>query len=207
MEPSTATSEDGDVWISPRPKESHDEDKFAPKPKKIRSSSCKGQTEIPMEDIPKLRTTPLVLTSPRKPFPIPNQNAPPEIYETNTQKEKKKKRKSIFAGKGTTPIKTSTFDYRMSIRSQKRSESQEEDQITDKKPKVGKRGKINSHIGDFLLNTDKEGFLNVKEKNSKRWHRRWVALSETLRCHKDIVVSEEIFFSLFYLLGYSFFFY
>ena len=55
-----------------------------------------------------------------------------------------------------------------------------------KKSRLGSKG-VNF---EFLLSATREGFLQMKEKTSKKWHRRWVALGiETLRCHKDVVVS------------------
>jgi hypothetical protein len=45
-----------------------------------------------------------------------------------------------------------------------------------------------SRSEEFLLTTSKEGFLRVKEKGTKKWHRRWLALGDTLRCYKDVMV-------------------
>jgi len=111
---------------------------------------------------------PLVSHSPRKPF-----------FSANASEEeipKKRKRKSFILGKSITP-KECTAKHGSS------------ESIFDKKQpeKNRRKGRIHSHVGELLLTTEREGFLNFKEKNSKKWHRRWVALSDTLQCHKDIM--------------------
>lgn len=46
--------------------------------------------------------------------------------------------------------------------------------------------------GTFLLQTQKEGFMNVKRNGTSRWRRLWVALTDTsLFCYRDITVIKS----------------
>jgi len=155
-------------WISPRPTETRDSLRFKTKmqkPKRTKSKTIEEDIQICSpgeEELPKPRP-PIVLHSPRKPFIVPEQ-------EDQTAK-KKAKRRSFMLGKVHTKSDPSKGGSDVHPMSEKRH---------------NKKSKLNTHVGDFLLSAEREGFLNVREKNSKKWHRRWVALSNTLRCHKDI---------------------
>ena len=51
-----------------------------------------------------------------------------------------------------------------------------------------KKSALRGKTGTFLLQTHKEGFMNVKRKG-KRWRRLWIALTDTtLCCYRDIIV-------------------